>query len=117
MEKRVKRLGRASWKRDRFVALAAAGEGLVVTKPLLPASWRLYELEINADAAGGQLRIEICRPDGRALVGFSREECAPLQSDEVHWRVPLAEHQSKFKEPVQIRFFLNRSKLYSFRFI
>ena len=117
MEKRVKRLGRASWKRDRFVALAAAGEGLVVTKPLLPASWSLYELEINADAAGGQLRIEICRPDGRALVGFSREECAPLQSDEVHWRVPLAEHQSKFKEPVQIRFFLNRSKLYSFRFI
>ncbi len=117
MEKRVKRLGRATWKRDRFVALAAAGEGMVVTKPLLPAFRGLFELEINADAAGGQLRIEICRPDGRALEGFSREECAPLQTDELHWRVPLVEHQSKFKEPVQIRFFLNRSKLYSFRFI
>ena len=116
MEKRVKRLGRATWRRDRFVALAAAGEGMVVTKPLLPPPWPGYALEINADAAGGQLRVELCGRDGRALEGFSREDCTTLQTDDMHWKNPLARFPTGAYDPVQLRFLLNRSKLYSFKF-
>ena len=144
MEKRVKRLGRATWQRDRFVALAAVDEGMVVTKPLLlPAA---SALEVNADAAGGQLRVELCGPDGRALDGYSRADCIPLQTDDLHWQVRWrngaptiegldevrpqdfpcppqpngaggqgeGEGASAIRSIVQIRFFLNRSKLYSF---
>ena len=115
MEKRVKRLGRATWQRDRFVALAAADEGMVVTKPLLlPAA--VSALEVNADVADGQLRVELCGPDGRALDGYSRTDCVPLQTDELHWQVRWRNAGATTEGPVQIRFFLNRSKLYSFTF-
>ena len=73
----TQRLGRATWQRDRFVALAAAGEGMIVTKPL-HLSAGAGALEVNADAAGGQLQVELCRPDGRVLEGFSRADCLPL---------------------------------------
>ena len=115
MEKRVKRLGRATWQRDRFVALAAPGEGIIVTKPLLlPAG--AGALELNADAAGGQLRVELCRPDGRVLDGYARADCLPLQTDDLHWQVRWKNQQPTIEGAVQIRFFLNRSKLYSFTF-
>ena len=115
MEKRAKRLGRATWQRDRFVALAAASEGIIATKPLhLPAG--AGALEVNADAAGGQLHVELCRPDGRVLDGFSRTDCLPLQTDDLHWQVRWKNEQPPIEGPVQLRFFLNRSKLYSFTF-
>ena len=115
MEKRVKRLGRATWQRDRFVALAAADEGMVVTKPLLlPAA--VSALEVNADAADGQLRVELCGPDGRALDGYSRTDCVPLQTDELHWQVRWENAGATIEGPVQIRFVLNRSKLYRVKF-
>ena len=127
MEKRIKRLGRATWQRDRFVALAAA-EGMVTTKPLRPPTGA-RGLEVNADAADGQLRVELCGPDGRILDGFSREDCVPLQTDELHWQVRW-KNAARFnwrapgsngaphtvEGAVQIRFILNRSKLYSFTF-
>ena len=115
MEKRVKRLGRATWQRDRFVALAAASEGIIVTKLLhLPAG--AGALEVNADAAGGQLHVELCRPDGRVLDGFSRTDCLPLQTDDLHWQVRWKNEQPAIEGAVQIRFLLDRSKLYSFTF-
>ena len=115
MEKRVKRLGRATWQRDRFVAFAAAGEAMIVTKPLLLPSCA-SALELNADAAGGQLRVELCRPDGRVLDGYSRADCLPLQTDDLHWQVRWKNAEPTIEGAVQIRFFLNRSKLYSFAF-
>ena len=115
MDKRVKRLGRATWQRDRFVALAAAGEGMIVTKPLLLPSG-VSALELNADAAGGQLRVELCRPDGRVLDGYSRADCLPLQTDDLHWQVRWKNEEPTIEGAVQVRFFLNRSKLYSFTF-
>ena len=85
------------------------------TKPLhLPAG--TGALEVNADAAGGQLHVELCRPDGSVLDGFSRADCLPLQSDDLHWQVRWQNEQPAIEGAVQIRFFLNRSKLYSFTF-
>ena len=116
MEKRVKRLARATWKRHRFVALSAQDEGMVTTKALsLPDD--AAGLEVNADAEGGQVRVELCEPDGRVLDGFSREDCLPLRSDELRWQVRWkAADISTIHGDVKLRFVLNRSKLYSFTF-
>ena len=116
MEKRVKRLGRATWQRDRFVALRAIDGGMVMTKLLRPPEG-VARLEVNANAADGQLRAELCAPDGRILDGFSREECVPLRTDELHWQVRWKSADIATSEgPIQIRFILNRCKLYSFTF-
>ena len=116
MEKRVKRLGRVTWQRDRFVALRAAGEGMVATKSLLPPE-SANGLEVNADAAGGQLRVELCESAGRVFEGFTRENCLPLSSDELRWKVKWNSADiSTIICAVKLRVFLNSTRIYSFSF-
>ena len=116
MEKRVKRLARATWQRHRFVALSAQHDGVVTTKSV-PLPEDAAGLEVNADAEGGQVRVELCGADGRILDGFSREECLPLNSDDLRWRVGWkAGDISTIHGDVKLRFVMNRSKLYSFTF-
>ena len=116
MEKRVKRLARATWKRHRFVALSAQDDGAVTTKSV-PLPEDAAGLEVNADAGSGQVRVELCGADGRVLDGFSREECLPLNSDDLRWRVGWkAGDISTIHGDVKLRFVMNRSRLYSFTF-
>ena len=115
LEKRVKYLARATWRRDRFVALHAADTGVVTTKPVsVPPGAR--GLTVNADAAGGQAVVELCAPDGTVLEGFSHRHCVPLRGDELDWRVSWnGADLSAVGGAVQIRFLLTRSRLYSYR--
>ncbi len=116
MERRVKRLGRATWRRDRFVALNAAGEGMVETKRLRPPE-ETSTLEVNADATSGKLLVELCDSEGNVLEGFSKEDCAALSHDALRWQVTWRSADiATLKGVVKIRFILNRSKLYSFSF-
>ncbi|MDE0042319.1 MAG: hypothetical protein OXT74_09805, partial [Candidatus Poribacteria bacterium] len=91
-------------------------EGMVTTKALsLPDD--AAGLEVNADAEGGQVRVELCGADGRVLDGFSREDCLPLSGDELRWQVKWrAGDISRVEGDVKLRFLLDRSKLYSFTF-
>jgi hypothetical protein len=116
MEKHVKRLGRVTWRRDRFVNLTAEGSGMVQNKGLvLPEETN--GLEVNADALGGQIGAELCDSDGRASAGFSRKDCVALSSDELRWAVKWKSAELTTVEgEVKIWFILNRSKLYSFTF-
>ena len=116
METRVKRLGRATWRRDRFVALSADGSGSIVTRDLdLPPG--TVDLEINADAAGGQVRVELCGRGGNVLEGLAGENCVPLTGDDLHWRVKWrAGHIADVKSPVKIRFILDGARIFSFTF-
>ncbi len=115
LEERVKRIGRATWQRDRFVALQARGDGLIETKPLLPIG--VDRLELNADATGGQLRVELCDAQGEVIKGFAREECLPLAGDEIRWPVQWKNADfSSLSTAVRIRLIANRAKVYSFSF-
>ena len=113
LEYRVKRIGRATWRRDRFVALAGTGE--VATRAVqVPAGAR--RLQVNAAGRAGQLRVELCDVDGRVLAGFAREDCASITGDdlraEVRWQggdVPAG--------AVKLRFALAGARLYSFTFV
>ena len=116
MEKRVKRLGRATWQRDRFVALSAGGSGSVTTRSLIPPEGAV-DLEINTDASQGRIRVELCNENGTVVDGFSGDGCVPLTADDLHWRVRWKTgHKVDPEKPVKIRFILEKARIYSFTF-
>ena len=61
-------IARAAWRLDGFVSLDAGHfDGIVETVPLnLPAG----RLEVNADASGGSLSVELLAADGERLAGL-----------------------------------------------
>ena len=73
-------------------------------------------LYVNAEAAGGELCVEIV--DAETLIpqpGFSARECVPLQGDHLQARVEWSKHLPLPSETrVRLRFYLRRSRLYSF---
>ena len=72
------RVGRATWQRHRFVALSAQDDGMVTSKPVaLPDG--AAGLEVNADAEGGQVLVELCGADGRVLDGFLSGGISPVE--------------------------------------
>ena len=116
MEKRTKRIGRATWKRDRFVALRAEGQGEILTKAMsVPEG--ATELELNADAGGGQIRAELCDTAGKVLKGFSKDGCRPILDDGLHRAVEWQGGDlGGMKGSVKLRLYLNEARVYSFTF-
>jgi hypothetical protein len=117
MEKRTKRIGRATWKRDRFVALGAEGEGEILTKAIsLPDE--ATGLEVNTDARDGQVRVEVCDAEGEVLDGFTKEACGPLTGDVMHGPVGWdGKGIGDVRGPVKLRFCLDRANVYSFTLV
>ena len=73
-------------------------------------------LTVNADAADGQVLVELCAAGGAVLDGFSRQRCVPLRGNELDWRVAWKTADlAAVREAVKIRFILTRSRLYSYR--
>lgn len=90
--------------------------GIVVTRPFEPAGSRL---EVNADARGGSLAVEVLDEQGRALTGLSRAKCKPLENVDgfrlqLTWnKLPgFAALQGKL---VRLNFTLQNAKLYAFQ--
>lgn len=109
-------VGLATWRLDGFVSLdAGAQEGMLLTKPL---SFEGNQLEINAEAAGGSVCVELLGADGKALAGFGASDCVPLKGDGVHQMVTWRKGSvgALAGRPVQLRFLLRNAKLYSFKF-
>ena len=113
MKDRHKAIGLAKWRLDGFVSLDADEEGVVETVPLqIPGGG----LEINADASGGQVKVEVLTADGQVQPGFSIDDCVPLTNDNirhaVRWKSTTLANAT---QPLRLRFVLNRAKLYAFR--
>jgi hypothetical protein len=74
---------------------------------------------VNANAHGGQLTVEMLRPDGTVLPGFERNKCRPLQVNstckQVIWtdRRDVGELQER---PIVVRFYAADAQLFSFWF-
>jgi hypothetical protein len=76
---RERQIGLARLHRDRYVALRAKAEGLLVTRP-----FRLTEaaaLTLNADARGGQVHARFTTPEGKPLAGFDWGGAPPAAAD------------------------------------
>ena len=117
LEKRIKSIGRATWKRDRFVALTAVERGTVTTRRL-PVPPGAVGLEVNAAAdKGGQITAEVRDRSGKPVEGFGLADCAPLRGDEVRWQVRW-KGGTLLAGPgdVQLHFELQHGALYSLAF-
>ena len=114
LKDKVMSIGRASWRLDGFVSLDG-DDGVVETVPLRLPDGRF---EVNVDASGGSLGVEVLSPDGRAQPGFSAEACTPIRGDDVRHTVRWG-HRSlnRAEQPCRLRFLLKGAKLYSFRIL
>lgn len=116
LKDKVMSIGRGSWRLDGFVSLDADADGGVVeTVPLRIPNGRL---EVNVDAAGGSLAVEVLFPDGRVQPGFSVETCVPITGNHLRGPVSWSHTDSVLygaQQPLRFRFVLRHAKLYSFR--
>ncbi|MFM7072249.1 MAG: hypothetical protein ACKO38_10710, partial [Planctomycetota bacterium] len=108
-------VGLATLRLDGFVSVEAGGEpGTLTTKPLVFLG---DTLEVNANAAGGELTIEALDSMGKAIDGFTRNTCTPIATDSVRhtvrWKGGSDCHLLQGR-PIQLRFHLKNAKLYAF---
>ena len=103
---------------DGFVSLAS-GKGSFTTRPLKFSGNRL---RLNGSTAGdeGAIQVEILDPEtGEPLPGYSREDCQSFRGDAiahtVSWKKKFDLTALKGRV-VQLRFHLQRSKIFSFQF-
>jgi hypothetical protein len=107
--------GLATLRRDGFASMdAPGGEGVLTTRKVRFQGRYLF---VNADAGGGELRVEALDADGKVVSPFQRENCAPIRSDGTLQRVSwtgaddLAVLAGK---PARFRFHLRNAGLYAF---
>ena len=111
LEKRVKRIARATWDKDRFVALKANGKGTVMTRP-----FRLTEeivgLDVNIDAGQGEARFELCDQQGRPLAGFHKSDCRTVSEDGLSIR--LSWRNRSLPDVCRLHVELDKARIFSF---
>ena len=110
-------VGLATLRLDGFVSMRSekGKTGSIVTKPL---KYGGGQLELNADAEGGSIRVEVWSEAGEPLAGFSESHCQPVRSDEIRAAVSwengdLADLVGK---TIKLRFVLEGADLYAFQF-
>ena len=107
--------GLAVLRRDGFASLdAGEQEGVLLTRPLRFTGEYLF---LNLESLNGELRVEVCEEGGKAIPGFSRDECLPITADstknKVEWR-NRDSLESIAEMPVRFKFYVANSKLYAF---
>jgi hypothetical protein len=107
-------VGLATLRLDGFVSVDAAAAGTMTTKKFVFIG---DTLEINANAAGGSIVAEALDAKGKAIEGFSKTDCIPITTDSVRhvlkWKGKNDCHLIQ-AQPIRLRFYLNKAKLYSF---
>jgi hypothetical protein len=114
---RVGRIALATMRKDGYVSMQAGEqeEGEVVTKPFKFSGTRMT---VNLAASDGELWVELLRPDGSVIPGFSRHDCLPIQGDGVALAVKWRDGKNMARlanRPVQVRFLLRRGDLFQFQ--
>ena len=105
-----RQIGLIRMKRDRYVGLRADDLGTLRTIPVLLHGKRMF---VNANAAAGQIRLQLLTPGGKVIKGFDAEECQPILGDSVH--APVEWKTAELPEsPVIIEFIMKAATLFSF---
>jgi len=103
----------AKWRLDGFVSLDASDRVGVVETSLI--SDRTGSLEINADAAGGRVAVEVVGADGRVLPGYAAAEDEPLQANRIRHPVRWKQHDRlPASGSYRLRFLLTHASLFSY---
>jgi hypothetical protein len=107
--------GIAVLRRDGFASMDAGESGGALTTR--PVRFGGKYLLVNADADGGELRVEVLDEHGKVMPAFSRDNCIPVREDRtlqaIQWKdgKDLSVLAGK---SVQLRFHLKNSSLYAF---
>ncbi len=103
----------AKLRKDGFASLDAdEAPGEIVTVPFETMSG---VMEINYNARGGSIRVEVLEGDGRVIPGYGRDECDALTGDSVGQAVTWkSKRELPTTGPARLRFLLDRARLYSF---
>jgi hypothetical protein len=109
-----KGIGVAKLRVDGFVSIDAGTEmGTLTTKPLVFLGDTLV---VNANAEGGSLVVEALDADGKPIEGFTRADCAPINTDSVRhivtWKGNPDCHLLQARS-IKLRFHLKNAKLFS----
>ena len=95
---------------------AGEAEGELVTNPLRFEDPGLF---LNADAAHGQIRVEVLDEAGKAIPGFGKRDCVALERDairaRVHWN-SAADLSALRGKSIRLKFYIRQASLYSFGF-
>ena len=121
-------IGLATLRLDGFVSLSAGSKpGTVTTKPFKLVG---SKLEVNVDAAQGQVCVEVLDAAGQPIPGFAKKDCQNIKGiDELRfepkWKRHArseAERRSGFSDlgalkdkEVRLRFHLQDAHLYAFK--
>ena len=107
-------IGVATLRRDGFAGMVADGTGEILTKPVVFAGSHLF---VNAECRFGSIVAEIAGEDGKAIDGFSFEDCmafAKADSTKTELRFRRGDLAALAGKPVRFRFRLHCGTLYSF---
>jgi hypothetical protein len=90
-----------------------ASLGVLTTRPLTFTGEHLF---VNANASGGELRVEVLDSAGAVITPFDQASCEPLRGDSA--RHPVRWSSGSLRDfagqEVRFRFWMSRGRLYSF---
>ena len=118
-----KGIGVAAIQKDRYVGLTAGEEDGQITTHLLALTHldgRHADrgvLEVNAQAEGGSVAVELLDANGKVIPGFSRKECIAVTGDQLNHLIRWKNQPTLFPvigEPVKMRFYLKNATIYGF---
>ncbi|WP_206026270.1 hypothetical protein [Roseimicrobium sp. ORNL1] len=109
------RIRRFTFRVDGFVSASAQEGGELITKPLTFVG---EKLSLNI-VSKGDTRVEVQDAHGKAIPGFSLEDCTPIRGDftdhTIAWKGgSLAELQGK---PIRLRLVLRQADLFALQFV
>ena len=105
----------AKWRMDGFASMD--GTGSLTTKPLL---FDGNMLELNANAAGGSICVELQDENGNPIPGYTKADCDMISADNVHHTVSWNGKTDVSKlsgTPVKVCIYTENSEIYSFTFL
>lgn len=106
--------GIATLRRDGFASMNAHDSGRLTTRLLRATGKYLF---VNADCAGGEMKVEVVDDNGNVFVGYSHQDCNALSVDStramISWksRIQLPERENR---PFRLRFYVQKGKIFSF---
>jgi hypothetical protein len=87
--------------------------GVLTTRPIRFSGAHLF---VNADANGGDLRVEVLDANGRVIAPFTRDACVPVTTDGTRTAVTWAKGSiaDVAGQEVRLRFSMTRGRLFAF---
>tara|TARA_Y100000588_G_scaffold361630_1_gene422615 strand:+ start:7712 stop:9109 length:1398 start_codon:yes stop_codon:yes gene_type:complete len=109
----------ATYRLDGFVSIEAGEKPSGGSVTTIPIQFSGTELEVNADATWGEIRVEILDDTNSVIEGFGEDACEPIRGDSVRHTVGWREKKvaELAGRTIKLRFRLTGSKLYAFQFV